>query len=132
MAVIVETLMAQDLELGTGTTVKTHPAGGTLNGHQISLSTFSLAGASGTATSASWTPSSLTIVTGDQVSTTITVPGALPGDKVLASFTGMTSALMISAHVSSANTVTVIVANMSGSTLTVAAGILSVLVFRTR
>lgn len=132
MAVTIETWMAQDLELGTSTTVKTHPAGGSLNGHQISLSTFSLAGASGTATTATWTPAT-PIANGDQVSTTITVPGAAYGDKVLASFTGMAGvALMISAHVSAANTVTVIVANMSGAALAVASGTLSVLVFRTR
>ena len=36
MAIIVERIMAQDIELGTSTTSKTHPGGGTLNGHQVS------------------------------------------------------------------------------------------------
>ena len=134
MSVTVETWAAQDLELGVSTTAKTHPACGTLNCHQISLSTFSLAGASGTAATTEWTPAT-PIIHGNQVSTTITVPGAslLLNDKVLASFEGMGSgALMISAHVSAANTVTVVVANMSGGNLAVASGTLSVLVFRTR
>jgi hypothetical protein len=133
MPVIVETLMAQDLELGTSATSKTHPAGGTLNGHQISISTFSVAGASGVAASKTWDLSADGVNIGGQVSTTIEVPGAAVGDMVLASFPPMaSSALLLSAHVSDTNTVTVVLANMTAAKVTPASGTLYVLAFKHR
>lgn len=131
MAVIVDTLMAQDLELGIGTTSKEHPGGGTLNGHQISLSTFSVAGAAGTATTGTWAPG--LIVTGSQATTTLVVAGAVIGDKVLVSLSTLTTeALLFTGHVSAANQVTVVLVNLTGSNVTIASGTLSVLVFNHR
>lgn len=132
MAVIVETLMAEDLELGVGDTTKTHPAGGSLNGHQISISTLSLAGAAGLAATKTWDLSA-GIGIGSQAFTTIEVPGAEKGDMVLASYKGIgTSALVMSAHVSDVNTVTVVLSNMTSALVTPAIDTLAVLVFKHR
>jgi len=129
--ITVETLMGQDIDLGVNPTNKTHPSGGTLPGHQVSLSTFSRAGASGTAPTGSWTPG--VVPAGGQISTTITVPGAQLSDKVLASFDQLgSSGLLLSAYVSDLNTVTVIIANLTGSPVTLSAGTLSVLAFQHR
>jgi len=133
MAVIVETLMAQDLELGTGTTSKTHPSGGTLNGHQISLSTLSTVGASGSANSKTWDLSSVGIDINGYVTTTLEVPGAAVGDLVLAALdTLSTSACLISAHVSDTNTVTVVIYNPTTPKVYPASGTLRALVFKYR
>lgn len=133
MAVIVETLMAQDLELGTGTTSKTHPAGGTLNGHQISLSTLSVVGASGVANSKTWDLSTSGVDIGGYVSTTLEVPGAAVGDMVLVSLdTLSTSACLITAHISDLNTVTVVIYNPTASKVYPASGTLRALVFKYR
>lgn len=131
MAVIVETWMAEDLELGIEDTVKTHPTGGSLPGHQISLSTFSLSGAAGEGPAALWEPG--VIASGSQATTTIQAPGAVIGDKVLASLTTIGAVpLFFSAHVSDDNEVTVVLANFTGVSQTIAEGTLSVLVFRHR
>lgn len=130
MAVIVETLMAEDLELGAGTTSKTHPAGGTLNGHQISLSTFSLVGAGGVAVTTSWTTEEVAINGCRYVR--VAVPGATEGDKVLASFPVGQDLLLLSAQVSAANEVTVILGNLTGIPVPSITGTLSILVFRHR
>lgn len=130
MAVIVETLMAEDLELGVGTTAKTHPAGGTLNGHQISLSTFSLAGSGGIAVTTSWTTEE--VASNGLRSLAVAVPGAAEGDKVLASFPVGSSNLLLSAQVSAVNEVTVVVGNLTGLPVPSITGTLSILVFRHR
>lgn len=128
--IVVETLMAQDLEYGVGTTSKTHASGGTLNGHQISLSSFSLAGASGVGPTATWDPSE--IANGGSATTTIAVPGAQLGDFVLVSFSIDIAGLILTAYVSSLNTVTLVLANLSGAPVDLASGTAKVLVFRTR
>jgi hypothetical protein len=141
MAVIVETLMAEDLELGKAATTKTHPGGGTLNGTQISLSTFSLAGTAGVANTKAWTTDPTTIASKGYASTTIEVPGAALGDKVLASYEGMVydtvdnrrDLLMLSAQVTDTNTVTAVLFNPTDAQITpAAAATLSVLVFTHR
>jgi hypothetical protein len=131
MAIIVETIMAEDLELGIAATSKTHPSGGTLNGTQISLSTLSLSGAAGLAPAVAWNPG--VILAGSQATTTIAASGAALGDKVLVSLTSLTTeTLLLTAHVSAANQVTVVLANLTGSTQTLNSGTLSALVFRHR
>lgn len=128
---MLETLASEDLELGINATTKTHAGGGTLNGTQISLSTFSLAGASGTATTATWDPASVAV--GGSTSTTVTVVGAAVGDKVLVSLDTMgANDLMISAHVQATNVVRVVLFNPSSAAVDVTSGTVSVLVFRTR
>lgn len=131
MAVIVESWMAEDLDLGTGEVIKTHPSGGGLPGHQISLSTFSRSGAAGEGPAFVWNPG--VVVAGSQALLTVTVQGAELSDKVFASLTTLgSSGLMISAYVSAANEVTVILGNLTGSSQTIAEGTLSVLVFKHR
>jgi hypothetical protein len=126
-----ERLVQEDLDCGNSTTTKRNPGGGTLTATQVSLSTFARGQADVVAT---WAPG--TIASQAQASTTITVPEATAGDKVLASLTTLTTAAcIISAHVSAADTVTVVIANLSGAAVTIntdgdgATGTLSVLVF---
>lgn len=131
MAIVVETWMAEDLEYGVQATTKTHPSGGTLNGTQISISSFSTCGAAGYAPAKLWEPG--TIAAGGQATTTIDVAGASLGDKVLVDLTTVGSeALIFSAHVSAANVVTVVLANLTGIAVTIAEGSLSVVVFHHR
>ena len=130
MAVIVETIMAQDIECGTGTTAKTHPGGGVLNGHQVSLSTLATVGASGSGTTSTWDPGSIS--SASYTSTTVTVPNAALGDFVLCSFSLSLSGLMLSGYVSAANTVTVTLYNNTGGAVNLASGTVKCLVFKTR
>lgn len=130
MAIVIETLMAEDLEYGTGNTSKTHAGGGVLNGHQISLSSLSTVGPAGVSASAVWDPS--TVANGASVSTTINVAGAALGDFVLASFSLNLLLATLTAYVSAPNVVTVVLANLSGGVLDLASGSLRVLVFKTR
>jgi hypothetical protein len=131
MAVIIETLMAEDLEYGILPTTKTHPSGGVLNGTQISISSFASGGPAGEATVVDWTPG--TIAAGSQVSTTVAVPDAEVIDKVMVGLTSIgTVPLVVSAHVSDTNEVTVVLANLTGASQTIGLGVLSVLVFRHR
>ena len=118
----------EDIDTGAGTTTNRNPGGGTLSATQVSLSSFADGQA---AVTAAWTPGA--IANGALASTTVTVAGAAAGDKVLASMTTLlTDALLISAHVSATNTVTVVLANLTGASVTIAAGTVSVLVFSHR
>ncbi len=128
--IVIETLMAEDLELGVGDTFKTHASGGTLSGHQISLSTLSRAGAAGEAVTATWDPSD--IANGSSVSTTVTVQGAAMNDFVQWSFSLDLQGLTPFAYVSAANTVTIGLANLSGAPVNLSSGTVKVLVFATR
>jgi hypothetical protein len=134
MAVIVETLAAEDLEYGVGETEKTHPGGGAMNGHQISLSSFSTVGPKGVAATKTWAPDEIPI--GSQVVTTIEVPGAEPIDMVLASFTGFSTSsvknVFLLARVQETNTVLVAIINHTNEAVSPASGTLSVLVFKHR
>lgn len=128
--IVVETWMAEDLEYGIGNTSKTHAGGGVLNGHQISLSSFSTAGPAGTAPSVVWDPS--TVANGASVNTTVPVPGAAFGDFAIASFSLDLQGATLTAYVSAPNVVTVVLANLSGGVLDIASGTVRVLVFKTR
>lgn len=74
--------------------------------------------------SAAWTPGAIT--TGTQVTTTVTVAGAVLGNYVLASLNIDLQGCVMTAYVSSANTVTVNILNETGGTITLAAALLSV------
>jgi len=130
MAIVVETWMSEDLELGVDSTTKTHPGGGTLNGTQISLSTFSRAGASGTSETTTWDPGE--IASGSSEEKEITVQGAQLGDFVLASLNIDLAGLMLSAYVSAENTVTASLYNLSGGAVNLGSATLKVAVFETR
>lgn len=131
MALVYETIVGQDLDLGTGAVSKTAPGGGTLNGTQISISTLGLNGATTSAITATWAPGALSAL--GYATTTATVTGAVVGDMVLASLTTqVTNAAMLTAHVSAANTVTVVIYNPTSTAMTIASGTLKVLVLRAK
>jgi len=130
MAIVVETWMAQDLDLGVGAVTKTHQSGGVLHGHGISLSTFSTKGASGESDSTSWDPG--LVGSASRAEKDITVQGAALGDHALASFNKDLQGCGFSAYVSAANTVTCVINNNTGSGKTIASGTLKALVFKTR
>lgn len=126
-----EPAVGEDLNLGVSTVTVTNPGGGTLNGTQISLSTFSRTGPSAQAIQQAWTPG--TIAAGQSVSTTVTVQGSVLGDFVVATFDQIgTSSLVIGAQVSTAGTVTVVIANPTAVAVTLGAGTLRVLDFLLR
>lgn len=128
--IVVETWMAEDLEYGTGNTSKTHAGGGVLNGHQISLSSFSTAGPAGTAPTAVWDPG--TVANGASVSTTVPAPGAALGDFAGVTFSLSLQGAILTAYVSAPNVVTVLLSNLSGAPLDLSSGTVKVLVFKTR
>ena len=75
--------------------------------------------------STSWNPSSM--AHGEATSTTLTVTGAAVGDLVTASHSTIGSnVVMISGHVQATNTVRVVLQNLTGSSLNLASGTLSV------
>jgi len=126
MAISIDTLMGEDLDLGTGNTSKPFQGGGTLPGHQVSLSTFSLSGAAGEATVVDLSATTVDLANGGAASFTVTVHGADPSihDKAMVSMTGhLAVRLMIDARVTAADTVTVTVMNLSGTGIVFSAGI---------
>jgi len=129
--ITVETLAAEDLDLGVGSVQKTHPNGGVMNAHQVSLSTLSVAGAAGLAYSEVYaTPVLIDVAV---FSKEVTVPGASPGDFVMASHDGIgTESIIMSSHVSAVNTVRVVFAHVTTGSVGGVAGTLRVLVFKTR
>jgi hypothetical protein len=66
------------------------------------------------------------LATGTQTTTTVTLTGAALGDYVQASFSLDLQGVVLSAYVSAANTVTVVMLNMTGGTLDLASGTLKV------
>lgn len=77
--------------------------------------------------SATWDPAS--VANGAVVSTTVTVTGAALGDPVSVGFSSITTqAVMLSAHVSAADTVTVVLRNESGGAIDFASGTLTAVV----
>ena len=130
MAVIVETLMDRDFELGVDATSKTHPSSGTLNGYQVNLGIFSTKGVSGGAVTATWDPGS--VANGAKVSTTVTVTGAALGDFVLVSFSLDLQEMDLSGSVSATDTVEVVLGNLTGAALDLGSGTLKASVFKVR
>ena len=74
--------------------------------------------------SATWNPAS--VATGAETSTTIAVAGAALGNYVQASFSLDLQALTLTAYVSSANTVTAVLANNTAGAVDLASGTLKV------
>lgn len=119
------TLIQEDLNVGVDRTWVSAPSGGELRVTQIGLHTLARGQQSYTA---GWTPG--TLVSGGYASSTVTVPDAVPGDLVMASYAGMlTSGLRLSAHVSAADTVTVILHNPTAVSVTPPTGDITALVF---
>tara|TARA_R110000822_G_scaffold135020_1_gene272688 strand:- start:551 stop:1879 length:1329 start_codon:yes stop_codon:yes gene_type:complete len=73
-----------------------------------------------------WTPGA--IANGSQASTTVTVTGVVVGWIAIASFSQSIANMSISAQVTTANTVTVVITNNTGSSVTLGAGVVRALV----
>jgi hypothetical protein len=124
---VIETLVAQDLNVGVGQVEVTHPAGGTQVGDQINLSSLSLY------LKTTWSP--IFLSPGSFQSQAFTVAGARPGDMVLASFDpdsySQADSLQIFAKVALDDQVNVVMKNISDViTATPGAGTLRIMVFR--
>ena len=129
MSLAYEKVVQEDLNVGTSAAVTvTNPGGGTLTGTQVGIHSIAVGQISQTAT---WNPAS--IAAGSYEAKDVTVPGAAVGDFVLAKLsTIVTNAMMISGHVSAADTVKVILFNPTAGALNLASGTLGVLVFKAR
>ena len=78
--------------------------------------------------SATWDPGS--IDDGNEEAKEVTVTGAVLGDLVVASFSLDITDLVLDAQVTTANTVTCILANNTGGAIDLASGTVRVLVFK--
>ena len=127
MALVYEKVVQEDLNVGTSVAVTvTNPGGGTLTGTQIGLHSFAQGQLSYTET---WNPGAITTLSYE--TNDVTVPGASVGDYVAVSLTTMlTNAMMISGHVSAADTVTVVLFNPTAGSINLNSGTLAVLVFK--
>ena len=121
-----ELLCQEDIDTGTGATTKRNPGGGTLTGTKVSLSSFAVGQASGSAT---WNPGS--IANGSFEAKDVTVTGAALGDYAIASFSLDVQDLAISWSVTAANTVTVVLTNNTGAAVNLASGTVKALAFST-
>lgn len=79
-------------------------------------------------TTATWNPGNL--IAGAQTSVATTLTGAALGDEVTCSFSLDLQLLQLTGHVSSANTVTVVLRNGTGGAIDLASGTLRVSVFQ--
>lgn len=122
-----ETLKQEDLDVGVGTTTKRNPGGGTLAATQVGIHTF---GQGQQAVTQTWDPGS--VILGTPTSTTVTVQGASVGDYVLVSFSLALGGLQLWGEVTTANTVTVYLANPTSAAVDLASGTLKVLVLKSR
>lgn len=120
-----ERIVQEDIDVGVSATSKRNPGGGTLTATQVGIHTLAVGQAEVTTT---WDPSSVSA--GSSTSTTVTVSGASLGDYALASFSLSLSGLTMTCYVSAANTVTVVLANLTGSAVNLSSGTLSVLVLK--
>ena len=120
-----EKALQEDLNVGTSAATKRNPGGGTLTGTQIGIHTFAQGQAAVTAT---WNPESIS--SGASESKNITVSGAALGDFVLVSFSLDVQDITLTADVTAANTVTAVMANLSGGAINLASGTIKVLVLK--
>lgn len=128
MSLLWEKVVQEDLNVGTSTVKVTNPGGGLLVSTQIGVHSVAVGQVAWTQT---WAPG--TILTLSYAETDVTVPGAAVGDFVLASLTTMlTNDLMLSGHVSAADTVHVILFNPTSGSLAPSSGTLAVLVAKSR
>jgi len=129
MSLTYEKVVQEDLNLGTSASVTvTNPTGGSLTGTQIGIHSFAVGLLAWYET---WNPAS--IAAGSYEAEDVTVPGAAVGDYVMVSLnTMLTNDMMISGHVSAADTVKCILFNPTAGAINLAQGTLSVLVFKSR
>lgn len=120
-----EKLVEEDLNVGTDVVWIHAPQGGELCSTQIGIHTPARGQKRYTTT---WVPGA--VAASSYVTTTVTVADATVGDPVLASFTSqITNDFTISAHVSAANTVKVVIYNPTTTAVTLNSGTLAVVVF---
>ncbi len=117
----------EDLNIGVGTFNSRNPGGGTLVSTQIGIHSLAVGQLR---TNTTWNPASC--ASGAQITTTVTVSGAALGDLALSSFSLDLQGLQMSSYVSSANTITVLLQNLTGSAVDLASGTLSVWAFSSR
>jgi hypothetical protein len=129
MSLLYEKVVQEDLNVGTSAAVTvTNPGGGSLTGTQIGIHSVAVGQTSWTE---DWNPAS--IAAAGYESEDVTVPGAAVGDFVMVSHAAMlTNDMMISGHVSAADTVKVILFNPTAGALNLADGTLRVIVFKSR
>lgn len=129
MSLLYEKVVQEDLNTGVYTNAEVaNPGGGTLLGTQIGLHSFAQGQVGYTET---WDPGS--IAAAGYEAEDVTVPGAAVGDYVMVSLTTMvTNAMMISGHVSAADTVKVVLFNPTAGAIDIDSGTLAVLVFKSR
>ena len=129
MSLLYEKVVQEDLNVGINQEIEvTNPAGGTLLGTQISVSSF---GIGQLAYYENWNPGS--IATLSYETEDIIVPGAEVGDFVMVSLSTMvTNVMMITAHVAMADTVRCVLFNPTTGAIDLGLGMLSVCVFKAR
>lgn len=128
MSLLYEKIVQEDLDVGTSTVTVTNPSGGSLTGTQIGIHSVAVGQVGWTVT---WDPGS--IAAAGYEAEDVTVPGAAVGDFVMASLTTMvTNDMMLTAHVSGADTVKVILFNPTAGAIDVDEGTLAVIVFKAR
>ena len=120
-----ETLKQQDIDFGTSTATKRLPGGGSATCNQVNIASLAQGQAS---VSTTWDPGN--IASGASESKEVTVTGAELGDFALASFSLDVQNVGLDARVTAANTVTVILMNLSGSAVNLGSGTLKVLVLK--
>ena len=125
MALVYERCVQEDWNVGVGSVNVTAPGGGTLASTQIGLHSLAVGQVKVTAT---WDPAS--IASGATVTTTATVSGASLGDFTLASFSLSLQGMQLTSYVNAADTVTVVLSNLSGAAVNLASGTLAVLVLK--
>lgn len=122
-----ELLLQEDINVGIGTATKRSPAGGSLVGTQVGIHSWARGKKKVTAT---WDPP--VVANAGQVTTTVTVSGAVLGDFAKVAFSLDLQGLRLDAYVSATNVVTVVLSNLTGAAVDLASGTLSVLVFQSR
>lgn len=127
MSLTYEKVVQEDLNVGTSAAVSvTSPAGGTMTGTQIGL--HSVAVGQGSVTEIF---NAASIATLSYESEDVSVPGAAVGDFVMVTLSSMvTNDMMITAHVSAANTVKCILFNPTTGAIDLGSGLIRVVVFK--
>ena len=128
MSLLYEKAVQEDLNVGIAAATVTMPDGGSRDGIQIGIHSLAVGQV---AYYESWDPGS--IAAGGYEAQNVGVPGATVGDFVLVSLdTLLTNAMMISAHVSAADVVKVILFNPTAGAIDIGSGYLYVAVFKAR
>jgi len=128
MSLLYEKVVQEDLNVGISTATVTNPSGGSLTGTQIGIHSVAVGQVAWTET---WDAGS--IAAAGYEAEDVTVPGAAVGDFVMASLTTMvTNDMMLTAHVSAADTVKVILFNPTAGAIDLGSGTLAVIVFKAR